>query len=188
MKCNNRLYLVSIILDIMLMKIIIKCTLYKTILMFSNSMTCHHHQFPSVAPLWLCLCHLEVASNLAYVFLNLMASSALLSNRCGINSILIGSLLTLLRQKVLAEGGASDYISQAIVNTSSRFGDVEVATTRVPEFGSELQTPVFAYQSFGLLSSLDLRMSPPPAPLAIIIHNKELLTLLADTSASQTFL
>ena len=58
---------------------------------------------------------------------------------------MIGSLLTLLRQKILAEGGASDYISQVIVDTSSRFGDVEVATTRVPEFGSQLETPVFAY-------------------------------------------
>lgn len=122
------------------------------------------------------------------IYLNLVASSALLSNRCGINSMLIGSLLTLLRQKILAEGGASDYISQVIVETSSRFGDVEVATTRVPEFGSKLETPVFAYRSLGLLSSLDLRMGPPPAPPAVIIHNQELLALLADNSSLQAFL
>jgi hypothetical protein len=79
------------------------------------------------------------------IFPSLIVPSALVSNRCGINSIMIGSLLTLLRQKILAEGGISDYISEVIVGASSRFDDMQVATTRVPEFGNNLEEPIHAY-------------------------------------------
>jgi hypothetical protein len=122
------------------------------------------------------------------IFPSLIVPSALVSNRCGINSIMIGSLLTLLRQKILAEGGISDYISEVIVGASSRFDDMQVATTRVPEFGNNLEEPIHAYRCLGLLTSLDLQMSLPPAPPAVILHDQELLALLPEKSASQEFL
>jgi len=96
--------------------------------MFSKSMTCHHHQFHQFGTIM--VMPSPSGGNLQIpTYFSTYGVDALLSNRCGINSILIGSLLTLLI-KGSAEGGDSDYISQVIfVDTSSIFGDVKVATT-----------------------------------------------------------
>jgi hypothetical protein len=120
------------------------------------------------------------------IFPNISVPSALISNRSGICSILVGSLLTMLRQTVLARGG-SDYVSEIII-TPSKFENIHVATTRVPTFGRNLEEPIHAYRTLGPLASLNLQMNAPPPPPADIIYDQELLAILSDHSITHRFL
>lgn len=118
----------------------------------------------------------------------LKTSSSFISNRSGINSILIGSLLTLLRQTVALEGHDSDCISELLIGEQNIYENILVATTRVPTFGIGLQEPVNGYQRLGSLRSfLDGQMVMPPPPPDPVIHDRELLAM-KDNSETRNFL
>jgi hypothetical protein len=121
------------------------------------------------------------------IFLNLAVSSSFVSNRSGVNSILVGSLLVLLRQAIAMDNRPSDYISQLIVGALSRSDNIHVATTGVPTFGNNFQDPLHGYQNLGPLMEFKSRMSAPPLP-ADIVHNQELLALYASNPVTQSFL
>jgi hypothetical protein len=79
------------------------------------------------------------------IFPYLKTSSSFISNRSGINSILIGSLLILLCQTIALEGHASDCISELLTGEQPVYENIHITTTRVLTFGIELQQPVNGY-------------------------------------------
>jgi len=122
----------------------------------------------------------------SHIFLNLMGWCPTLKPMWD-QFNLDGSLLTLLHQKVLAEGGDSGLYQSGYWLIHHPY--LVMSRRYHPCFLNlmELQTPVFLYQSFGLLSSLDLE-GPPSSPTChYYSQSRTLLTQLADTSASQTF-
>jgi len=122
----------------------------------------------------------------SHIFLNLAVSSSFVSNRSGVNSILIESLLVL--HQAIAMDRVPDYISQLIVGAPPGSDNIHVATTCVPTFGNNLQEPLHGYQTLGALMEFKSRMSAPPPPPAAIIHNQELLALIAGNPVTQSFL
>jgi hypothetical protein len=119
---------------------------------------------------------------------DLMVSGALISNRSGANSIMIGTLFALLRQAIAVDGQAPDNISEVLIGASPTSHDVHVATTRVPAFGTDLQEPVHMYRRLGPLTSVDMRMNAPPPPPAPIVRNQEVVSVYAEHTITQAFL
>jgi hypothetical protein len=72
---------------------------------------------------------------------------------------MIGSLLSVLQQRMVMETGVSDRLLARIISGTE--STMEVATTRVPTFGTNMQDPLNGYRSFGDLPSVNVQLEVP---------------------------
>jgi hypothetical protein len=72
---------------------------------------------------------------------------------------MIGSLLSVLQQRMVMETGVSDRLLARII--SGIESTMEVVTTRVPTFGTNMQDPLNGYRSFSDLPSVNVQLEVP---------------------------
>ena len=114
----------------------------------------------------------------SHTFTNLVVSKAFIFKRprSTFNSILIGSLLALLRHTVTMDDRRPDDIVDLILGEPRR-SDIDIVTTCVPSFGDNIENPLHGYCILGPLMSVDVGMSPLPSPsVSIIDVDQELLS------------
>lgn len=126
------------------------------------------------------------ASIESFTFLHVPVGIIYLSTRSGTNSILISTLLAVLRAQIQNESGVPDDLADIITGASVH--GIKVATLRVPVFRGDIQSPVNAYWSFGLLSSLNVQHEVPPPLSSPIDHHREVVALNPDNPATQEFM
>ena len=81
----------------------------------------------------------------SWTFPDLKILSPYISNRAGINSILIGSLLVLLHQAIAMDSYDPDCFSELIMGDHCIHESIQIATTCVLTFGIKLQEPVHGF-------------------------------------------
>jgi hypothetical protein len=122
----------------------------------------------------------------SHTFLNLPITDELLGKRGGVRSVLIGSLLSVLRQRMLVESEVSDGLARILSGVESDRETVTVATTRVPIFGTDMQDPLNGYRPLARLTSINVQMEIPSH--SAIQYDRELLAArFGDDSDSKTF-
>jgi hypothetical protein len=121
----------------------------------------------------------------SHTFLNVPINDEFLGRRGGVRSILIGSLLSVLRQRMLTEARVSDGLARIVSGAESDLGTFTVATTRVPAFGTNMQDPLNGYRPIGSFPSV-VRMEAPTH--STIQFDRELLAMrLGDNSETKVF-
>ena len=104
----------------------------------------------------------------SHTFLALTTDSAFVAHRVhkeGTNkSILVGTLLALLRQSLFVGDGVPVNLAN-ILSGASRDHDeqITVATSQVPSFDRDFQNPTYVYRSLGVLRRVRINFDPPPS-------------------------
>jgi hypothetical protein len=97
----------------------------------------------------------------SHTFLDIPIRGSLLGNRAGVASIMIGSLLYSLRAHLVDQSNPTSPKIYTILNGDLQQYNITVSTTRVPNFGTECQNPIYGYRSLGPLSSILCRLDYP---------------------------
>ena len=111
----------------------------------------------------------------SHTFLALTTDSAFVAHRVhkeGTNkSILVGTLLALLRQSLFVGDGVPVNLAN-ILSGASRDHDeqITVATSQVPSFDRDFQNPTYVYRSLGVLRRVRINFDSPP-PYLILCAN-----------------
>jgi hypothetical protein len=102
-----------------------------------------------------------------------------LTQRSGVFSILVGSLINILHSRVIAghDTFPDDLVAIITGHALGYAQNVEVATTRVPDFSNGMQDPLHGYRSLGKLSDIQNLLVPPPVH---IDRQRELLALQSN--------
>jgi len=109
-----------------------------------------------------------------------------ISNRSGVQTILVGTLLKILRQRTPMADGIPVRLAD-IINNAASMSHIQLSTTRVPAFGADRQDPSHVYRAIGILSSIPIGLQPPPLPPAgLLLH--ELMPLCANNHITEMFL
>ena len=77
-------------------------------------------------------------------------------------TILIGTLLGLLRQPLFVGDGVPINLANILSGASSDCDDrITVATSQVPAFSQDFQNPTYAYRSLGVMRRLNIAFEAP---------------------------
>ena len=123
------------------------------------------------------------------VFADVPISTSYLSLRSGVHSILLGTILAVLRPHIKDNPGATPQILTDIINEEANVQHIEMATTRVPEFGPHHQNPDNGYRYLGRLSSatVQLDIPPPYSPSSPLYPSHEILAVDGSHHLTQEF-
>lgn len=123
----------------------------------------------------------------SHTFLNVDIEDIYLSKRSNTYSILVGTLLAVLRDRVHTERGLPRDLANVIHGAGAAQEPIIIATSRVPCFGSDIENPMYGYRSLGLfLASVRVAKDIPLA--AGIQLDQELLAIDAPNNPiAQTF-
>jgi hypothetical protein len=127
----------------------------------------------------------EVPCNLQYhIFTGLSLYNLYLIQRSGVYSVLVSTLLNVLRKKLLVGNdllprGLSDVI---LGRTPAQ--NVEMATTRVPYFFDNMQDPLYGYQLLSPLSNVAVQPTMPPPYMD---NRQELLSVQATDPKTMAY-
>ena len=118
-------------------------------------------------------CHASTLQS--YTFLNLSVEEIYLSQRDGVKSILIGSLLCVLRQAIYVLDGVPAGLVN-IIGGCTR--DIVVATSKVPAFDDDAQNPIYGYRTLGILEFIPVNFEIPsfvfdPKRELLAVHSVE---------------
>lgn len=122
----------------------------------------------------------------SHVFVDIPISTNYISMRTDVHSILIGTLLAALRPQ-LKTNFMTPKILVDIINGEAYVQKVEMATTRVPEFGPYMCNPSYGYRGLGPLSFVNVQLDIPPSPSSPFV-NREILAVEASDPLTRRFM
>ena len=111
----------------------------------------------------------------SHTFLNLQVEEIYVSQRDDVKSILIGSLLCVLRQAISRTDGVPAILASII---GGCLRDIVVATSKVPAFDDDAQNPLYGYRTLGTLELIPVNFETPsfmfdPERELLAVHSVE---------------
>ena len=97
-----------------------------------------------------------------HTFLNIDIENIYLSKRQNTHSVLIGTLLAFLCDRVPMESGVPRILTDLIQGVGIASEPITVATTHVPSFGDDMENTLYGYQPLRVLSSIHVGKDIPP--------------------------
>jgi hypothetical protein len=99
----------------------------------------------------------------SYTFLDISIPSVFLSERGGVNSVTVATLLAALRKKLYVGDGVPAQLADIIMGLNDA-RDIIVATTQVPAFDVvQVEDPIHGYRTLGSLSFVEVQFEIPPS-------------------------
>jgi hypothetical protein len=105
----------------------------------------------------------------SHTFVGLSIFHRFFARRCGVRSLMVGTLLSALR----TQDETIPEVLSHILRTNCEH-NILVSTTRVPDFSHSFQNPAHGYRSLGQLSAVNCRESAPSTSLN---YHKEILAI-----------
>jgi hypothetical protein len=103
---------------------------------------------------------------LSHTFHDLHIPTSLVGNRSSTKSIMIGTLFVFLQKALSCGGFSADTTLTRIVNQDQEItSTIRVATTRVPDFGEQIQNPSHGFRSLCFLGAVTVRLQDIPQAL-----------------------
>ena len=103
----------------------------------------------------------------SHTFLNLYINNMFIRKRSNTHSILVGTLLAILREHLPMQQGVPANLVNIINGSESAPELITVATIRIPSFGDDIQNPVNGFRTMGQLSSIHIEKSIPSDALYV---------------------
>ena len=113
----------------------------------------------------------------SHTFLNLYINNMFIRKRSNTHSILIGTLLAILREHLPMQQGVPANLVNIINGSESAPELITVATICIPSFGDDIQNPVNGFRTMGQLSSIHIEKSIPSDALYV---GQELLSVAGN--------
>ena len=103
----------------------------------------------------------------SHTFLNLYINNMFICKWSNTHSILVGTLLAILRKHLLMQQGVPANLVNIINGLESTPDLITVATIRIPSFGDDIWNPVNGFCTMGQLSSIHIQKSIPSYALYV---------------------